>query len=355
MAARQPAPRNSENIDSDEARPLYVAALRSFAQAATDGLNDALVAALYPLNAVYYLRDLLPHAAHLAAVRVAAGRLMAAANDASPAHAVAAAALRPVRLQTLIRGAGTRADSGTAATLLQHALEIEPQLARPEVRTLRAALRDRLLALPAASDQRIRLRATAGGAVGDWAACNARPPREGEIAAWAACLGRRPAIELAEQALAGGLRFPALLDVLSLAASQQCATRPSEETAAGLIAAHAVRRLTEIAQAPALVAWLGVAGALASAARAPALHQAEPVPDPAKLALAAVQSGDPLLIQAAEAALMETEALPAELRPAPLLALARLLETEGRGDNTAMPAAANQAYAAVNAARGSQS
>ncbi len=346
MASRQPATADSDN-EIDEARSRYTAALRGFAQSAAGGLRDAVHTALYPLNAVYYLRDLLPADVHRAAVSAAAGRLIAGAA-AVPAANGEPAPVRTAPLRTLLRLAGTRAAAGTAATLLQHALEIEPLLSGQEIRTVRAALRDRLLAMPAAADERRRLRAGARGGLGVWAACNARPPRDGEVAAWAACLGQRPAIELAEQALAGGLRFEALLDALSLAAARRLQLWPSEQTAAGLIAAHAVRRLTEIGQTPALAAWLGVSGELAPLHGAPSCGP-EAAPAAAALALSAVRSGDPLLIQTAEAAVMEAEALPVALRHLPLLALARLLEAAQGGREAQAPV---KRYAAADAAGG---
>lgn len=350
MAARQQL---TTQADAGTARPRYLAAIRGFAHGAAGGLSEATLAALYPLNAAYYLRDLLPERVHLAAVGAAADRLTAATSLDQPAGRSASLPMRTATVHTLVRLAGTRSDAPAATTLLQHALELEPLLARRELRAVRAAVHERLLAMPAAADDGIRRRAAFRGGLGGWAFCNDRPPRNGEIVAWADCLGQRPAIELAQQALAGGLRFDALLDALSLAAARRLHALPAAQTAAALIAAHAVRRLTEIARTPALVAWLGVAGRLEPLNRARIPRDKRPAPEPKELALAAARSDDPLLMQVAEAALMEAEALLAELRPFPLLAVERLLAADERGHDGRIPT--QHVHAAANAAGGFRS
>jgi len=350
---------NNETAVSAQAN--YAAALRAFAagplpspspnalgEGFREGLTAEAIAALYPLNAVFYLRDYLPAREYAAAVATAARGL--GDYDAAAPHI--AAVTKAPHSAALIRLAGTRADATSAVIMLQHVLEIEPSLDRPAGRSIRAAMRDLLLALPEAPERIAWAGTAARGGLSGWALCNARPPRAGEIAAWAGCLGRRPPLEQAQQALAGGLRFDVLLDALAVAAALRLHARPAEHEAAGLIAAHAVRRLTAIAAAPALNAWLGVTAALTPPPGRALLKRHELAPEPQSLALAAVCSGEPLLIQTAEAALMEGEALPPELRHAPLDALAALLLARGRLEAVGAPRQANKEHAASTAAAG---
>ncbi|HLZ68927.1 MAG TPA: hypothetical protein VKV26_03355 [Dehalococcoidia bacterium] len=353
MAART---EQAKNETTDAADAAYDAALRAVVAGTSGGLNPTALAVLAPLNAVFYLRDYLPANEHAAVVASAARRLISEVStpNAEPAAVQPWRGRRRPSITALARLAGTRTDTSRAVTLLQHLLELEPRLDHRSVRGLRLTAHSLLLGMPAAPERIAWASSAARGGLNAWAAGNARPPRDGETARWAGCLGQPP-LEPARQALAGGLRFAALVDALSVAAALRLHARPNADEATGLIAAHAVRRLAEIGGAPALAAWLGVAAELSPTPDRGLLKAREPAPEPRALALAAVRSGEALLIQAAEAALMEAEALPPELRHVPLSALAALLRAHramAAEPGSAQLHAAHEECAAATAAAG---
>jgi len=335
-------------------RERYHDALAALARTAAAGeLTPALLAPLYTLNATFYLEAYLPAREHSAAVASAARALEAACVAAIPRQTPNATPTaraghdlsrqRSHHGVTLLRAGfvALEASGGAPAGViaLQHALEVVPVLGRTQHRALLAATVRWLRTLPAAPAtwwgaplaQRERMAA--------WAANNARPARTGEVAAWARCLLTAEPARLLEQALASGLRFDDLLDGLSVAAAARLLANPADP--AGLIGAHAARRLSEIDGAPALAAWLGVAASLSGETPGgPGLPTTAP-PSARALALAALHAPRSGAAQLAEAALMEAESLPAALRDRPLHALAAWLGAGGQttaaaGQHTAL-------------------
>jgi hypothetical protein len=303
------------------ARDGYRAALKAFAAAEPEGPDDALLPSLYRLNAVYYLDAYLPEGVCESAVRDAA---MALEQTAAALAAPSCDLQRPVgrqdrAIRRLLATLECRGSSPSAIVAAQHMLEIESELDPAEAVGVVKGLQHRLARIPIDRHVRAALASARRDGLAYPAAANDRPQRAGETNAWAECLPVRPA-EVLRRALASGLRFGALLDALTIAAAQSQAAHAADHP---LIAAHAVRRLSDLTGSPALGLWLAVALRLGPGGESPASRASTDARD---LALAAVRSGDGGLIQLAEAALMEREALPADLEAMPLAALSRAIE-----------------------------
>lgn len=309
-------------------RETYRAALSAFAEAAdNEAIDGALLTAFLRLNAAYYLGEYLPADLHRRAVDEAAralGRL--AGRSPSPRLSERSGSWRRQRREVL-HLLGTRATDPTSLLVAQHALEVLPQLdAGRRAAVLSTAIRH-IEAVP--EDHRLAegVRVARLEWLDRWAACNDRPPRAGETLGWARCVLRREPAAVLRQALASGLRFAALLDALTLAAALRALHAPGAEALRDLCAAHAVRRLCELSEAPRLDAWLGLATRLCASLGAAAVAAPAESRDPRVLADRAVRLGTDLAVQAAEAALVEAEALPREERDVVLGALAASCDT----------------------------
>ncbi|MHB8576965.1 MAG: hypothetical protein ACYDCQ_16755 [Dehalococcoidia bacterium] len=310
----------------EHSRAPYLNALHAFAATVRrQGLDERLLETLWALNSAYYLAAYLSDEQHLAAVDAAARRLVTTAGGlqrrrrSRSVQTTTTARSAPAAGSQLLTALDRAASDSRLVVAAQHLLEIAPELEATDRHAVPRALRQRLVAAQPTPAFDAALAAARADGLPRWAACNARPARAGETEWWARCLRRQPLRSL-QQALASGLRFSALLDALTLAATRT--VPPLDPAPHPLILAHAVRRLTEIGERPALGPWLGAAMTLGGRTAPPAAA-AEPIRTPAELARAAVDSGEGGRVQLAEAALMEYEALPSNLRDAVLAALER--------------------------------
>ncbi len=340
-------PATAASITSDVAmnaagvRERYLCALAELATAVSGHILSApLLQAFFRLNAAYYLESYLPAAVYAGAVDQAIIALTDARRELEPcasgSWARIAALLRRADEATGVQrllGATERHD-GDLHTLIaaQHTLEVLPDLPVSLRSGLLASVEKYAVgAVPSAETGLRRQRRNQQQTDGDeeqlrcWAQQNARPPREHELFAWVRCISRREPQLVLTQALASGLAFGSLVDALIATAAMQALQLPGRESGFLLVAAHAVRRLSELGGRPAIGAWLDLAGRLSGRLQLSEASGYSGGRDPRELALVAVRSGDPRLIQVAEVALVESESLPRELSPLLPQALSRLL------------------------------